>query len=81
MFTFWRSPIDNKMHCILDNDPATESVGTLALTTISYGSTLFAGSATCSFPFSPTGFDELSMWDRVLSEARREELLTTFAPY
>ena len=82
MYTAWLSPIDGKIRCRANNDPATESVAVTAITMPTISGTLSIGnSGACVFGFGPNMTDEVSFWDRALSDARREELLTTFAPF
>lgn len=78
MFTAWRDPGDEKIHCALD--AATESVGSKKYKNpATLTGTLYVGSQSCLDTFgAPT--DELVIWSRVLSQESREKLLTRFPP-
>ncbi|MCP4900218.1 MAG: LamG domain-containing protein [bacterium] len=79
LFIAWRSASNGKLHCNVNNGTVKVSNAVSAASYTPTGS-FYASGLGCSFPFG-LQVDEIAIFDREISDAERNALLTTFAPY
>lgn len=79
LFSGWRSAADGKLYCNVNNGPVSVSSVAIATSFTPTGN-FYASGVGCSFPFG-IDTDEITIFDRAISDPEREALLTTFAPF